>query len=123
MSAKRKHPRFDVRFADQISARVGHATTSLRLMTLGGGGCAFVGETDVSNWIPPQRVALSFDVFEGQRCLYSKEVMADLIYVRPHNMTQEWLLGFSFGMNDRAAMAPVMSQLEKLANLGLVDRS
>jgi hypothetical protein len=123
MSASRRHPRFDVRFVGHISANLLNANGKFRMITLGGGGCAFVGQTEIHDLIPPQKLAISIEVLEGSAPAVSRNITGNLIYVRPHNTTQEWLLGFSFGPQDQASLKPVMTQLEALALRGLIERA
>lgn len=122
MDYNRKYSRFNVQFADPISGRLSSHPDDFRLMTLGGGGCAFIGQTDISNLIPPMKLMISLEFFKDDRCLYSKDVVGELLYVRPHNPTQGWTLGFAFGKDDRTAILPMVDQLEQLAERGVIER-
>ncbi len=123
-SYPRKWRRYHLGFFDGLQVRIEGSSESYILTTLGGGGCALIGQDPLVALVPPQKVKLRFSPAQTLSTRLPFQITADLLYVTPHNMmTGQKYFGFRFEEPERSSIDPIMRDMSELAARGAVEEA
>lgn len=110
---KRKYPRYHLVDLPDLQGGIGRIQKSVRLVTLGMGGCAFLSKAGRMLY-PPLRVECSFQM---TGVLDPISIRGDLLYSFTSTKQDEEAsyYGIEFIEEDRGLLLPVIRKLEELA--------
>lgn len=91
---------------------------------MGQGGCAFLVAEISENLVPPQSIRMTFewtDALDGSPRRF--EIDGKIVYIRPHNMSFQFMVGVQFiGLETSAGLNVVIQRLENQAQMGRIER-
>jgi len=109
----RKYPRYHIKDLPELKGGIGGLLSSMRVTTMGAGGCAFVSRSRRILY-PPMQIEC---VFEMKGVSSPVSVRADLLYSFVNSKTAEEasFFGVEFIAEDRPLVAAIVRKLEELS--------
>src|SRR4051812_11070422 len=119
----RKFPRYDVAHYEYLRGHVTLIPGAFQLQVIGNGGCGFTGSDPGLQMIPPKEITCSFSLMDGMKIEQVVDIVGELLYVRPANFSQLMYYGISFHPKSLNKIVPIVSRLEYMAQMGIIDRA
>lgn len=109
---KRKGPRYHLLNVPELRGGIGSFNESVRLITMGEGGCGFISKS-LRLLHPPLRIEC---VFEWRGLVKPVSVGANLLYsfVNTKSLEEASYYGVEFAEEDRYLVSPIVQRLEHL---------
>jgi hypothetical protein len=119
---RRAHPRYAVSNLEFIKARFDRSSSVEQILTIGAGGCGFVGFDRVWEKSDIKRVNTTFEIKLSEK-IGPITIQGNIVYVKPVTIGGRSLYyyGIQFLPQDAHRMKPVIEALEKLSKEGGVS--
>jgi hypothetical protein len=119
---RRAHPRYAVSNLNFIKARFDRSSSVEQLLTLGAGGCGFVGFDSVWQKSGTKRVNTTFELMLSER-IGPITIQGNIVYAKPVIIGGRSLYyyGIQFLPQEAHRIKPVIEALEKLSKEGEVS--